>query len=123
MLQFDVCNIVKLLIKISTVVMTAAQFCVQTRYKNKFLFSVSHQLPSIWQYTAQSTFRSQLLPSQFLAILNAQLSKQERVGINEVGPIRNLATCKDAIQIAVQKRSSSQRKQKFVDLYLSDRER
>ena len=28
---------------------------------------------------------------------NVQLSKQERVGMNEAGPIMDLATCEDAI--------------------------
>ena len=63
------------------------------------------------------------LPSQLSAIPNVQLSKQERVGMNEVGPIKDLAMCEDTIQTAVQKRSFSQRIQKFVDFYLADRER
>ena len=52
-----------------------------------------------------------------------QLSKQERVGMNEAGPITDLAACEDAIRTAVQKRSFSQRIRKFVDLYLADGER
>ena len=63
------------------------------------------------------------LPSQLSAILNVQLSKQERVGMNEAGPIMDLAMCEDAIQTAVQKCSFSQRIRKFVDLYLADGER
>ena len=43
--------------------------------------------------------------------------------MNEEGPITDLAACKDAICTAVQKRSFSQRIQKFVDFYLADGER
>ena len=51
------------------------------------------------------------------------LFKQEKVGRNEAGPITDLATCEDAIRTAVQKHSFSQTIQKFVDLYMADRER
>lgn len=51
-----------------------------------------------------------------------QLSKPETVAMNEAGPIMDLATCEDAIRTAAQKRSFSQRIQKF-DFYLADRER
>ena len=48
-----------------------------------------------------NAFRGELklggLPSQLLAIPNMQLSKQERVGMNEAGPITDLAVFKDAI--------------------------
>ena len=52
-----------------------------------------------------------------------QLSKQERVGMNEAGPIKDLAMCEDAIQTAVQKCSFSQRIQMFVDIYSADGKR
>ena len=55
--------------------------------------------------TALSAFCGQLklggLSLQLSAIPNIQLSKQERVGMNEAGPITDLATCEDAIQTAV----------------------
>ena len=43
--------------------------------------------------------------------------------MNEVGPITDLAACKDDIRTAVQIGSFSQRIQMFVDFYLADRER
>ena len=43
--------------------------------------------------------------------------------MNEAGPITDLAAYEDAIRTAVQKRSFSQRIQKFVDFYLADGER
>ena len=46
-----------------------------------------------------------------------QLSKQEKVGMNEAGPVTDLAACEDAIRTVVQKRSFSQRMPKFVDIY------
>ena len=64
-----------------------------------------------------SVFRGQLkvggLPLQLSAILNMQLSKQKRVGINEAGPIMDLAACENAIRTAVQKRSFSHVAQKW----------
>ena len=51
-----------------------------------------------------------------------QLSEHERVGMNEAGPITDLAACEDDIQTAVQKRSFSQRIQNFIDIYLADGE-
>ena len=45
------------------------------------------------------------------------------MGMNEAGPITDLAVCDDAIRTAVQKRSFSQRVQTFVDFYLADGER
>ena len=54
------------------------------------------------------------LPSQLSEIPNVQ-SKQERVGMNEAGPIMDLlAVCEDAIRTAVQKHSFSQKIQKFI---------
>ena len=95
--------------------------------KIKSSFNVSHQLHSIWWNTVLSAYHGQLklggLPSQLSAILNVQLSKQERVGMNEAGPIMDLAMCEDAIRTAVQKCSFSQRIRMFLDSYLADGER
>ena len=57
------------------------------------------------------------------AIPNMQLFKRERVGMNEAGPITDLASCEEAIQTAVQKQSFSQRIQKFVDFHLAGGDR
>ena len=45
------------------------------------------------------------------------------MGMNEAGPITDLAACEDTIQTAAQKRSFFQRIQKSVDFYLADGER
>ena len=52
-----------------------------------------------------------------------QLFKWERVGMNEAGPITDLAACEGAIQTAVQKHSFSERIQKFVDFHLAGGDR